>query len=63
MENLYKELHDCENRSEYLKMLAEKNGIDIHTVYAIADMLGPSEDFDGLVSSLEDIACEGNYFN
>jgi hypothetical protein len=25
----------------------------------LADMLGPSEDFDGLISSLEDFQCMG----
>lgn len=26
------------------------------TVSAIADLLGPTEDFDGLISSLDDVA-------
>jgi len=28
--------------------------IDRDTVYMMADLLGPTEDFDGLVTSLED---------
>jgi hypothetical protein len=39
------------NRTEYLKSLAEEYG---DKVYALADLLGENEDFDGLVTSLED---------
>jgi len=41
-----------ENRSDYLESLCEEYPRE--TVYALADILGPSEDFDGLVTSLED---------
>lgn len=44
------------NRREYLDSLAEDYGIDKQTVYTIASVLGSSEDFDGLVTSLEDMA-------
>jgi len=44
-----------ENRKDYLNSLADEYGIDKQTVYQLASMLGPSEDFDGLVSSLEDL--------
>lgn len=44
------------NRAEYLQGLAEENGVDLYIVLAISDMLGPSEDFDGLVSMVEDAA-------
>jgi hypothetical protein len=40
------------NRREYLESLCEE--YDRTTVFALADMLGPNEDFDGLVTSLED---------
>ena len=43
------------NRKEYLESLCED--YDPTIVYALADMLGPNEDFDGLVTSLEDY-CE-----
>jgi hypothetical protein len=46
------------SRRAYLDSLAEDYGIDRATVYMIADLLGPSEDFDGLVTSLEDYADE-----
>ena len=42
------------SRKEYLIDLADNLGVDLSVVFALADMLGPSEDFDGLVTSLED---------
>ena len=44
------------NRAEYLRSLAEENGVDLDIVLAIADALGPYEDFDGLVIMVEDAA-------
>ncbi len=43
-----------ESRRDYLTSLADDFGIDEETVFAIAEMLGSSEDFDGLLTSLED---------
>jgi len=43
-----------ENRKDYLDSLAEDYGIDRSMVYAAASMLGPNEDFDGLVTTLQD---------
>lgn len=43
-----------ENREAYLLSLADQFGVDYATVYALADVLGPNEDFDGLVSMIED---------
>jgi hypothetical protein len=40
------------NRADYLKSLKREYPAD--AVEALSDMLGPSEDFDGLVTSLED---------
>ena len=45
-----------ENRRAYLLSLSEDLGVDIKTVMILADLLGPNEDFDGLVTSLEDYA-------
>jgi len=42
------------NRKAYLKDLAEQYGISFGAVCALASMLGPDEDFDGLVSACED---------
>ena len=44
------------SRRDYLDSLADDLGIDNTTVYTLADLLGPSEDFDGLVTALEDYA-------
>ena len=44
------------DRRAYLESLCEE--YDRTTVYALAGMLGPNEDFDGLVTSLEDYADE-----
>jgi hypothetical protein len=52
--NVYQE-NGYENREEYLKSLSEEYGVDEDIVFVLADMLGPNEDFDGLVSELEDI--------
>jgi hypothetical protein len=53
-ENIYTE-NGYNDRKAYLKSLAEEYGVQYNTVAVLASMLGPSEDFDGLVSSLEDI--------
>ena len=44
------------SRKDYLTCLAEDMGIDVKTVFSLASMLGSSEDFDGLVTALEDIS-------
>jgi len=43
-----------ENRKDYLNQLAEEYEIDLNTVYAVASILGPNEDFDGLITSIQD---------
>ena len=42
------------DRKDYLNSLADDFEIDKETVYMMADLLGQSEDFDGLITSLED---------
>ena len=44
------------NRTQYLMSISEEYGVDLGTVYAVASMLGENEDFDGLLTSLEDYA-------
>jgi hypothetical protein len=51
--SIYQE-HGYANRMEYLKSLSQEYGIDLAMVCAAADMLGKNEDFDGLVTTLED---------
>jgi len=53
--NIYQE-EGFKNRMDYLKSLAHENGVDEEAVFMLADMLGSSEDFDGLVTSIEDMA-------
>jgi hypothetical protein len=48
------EASGCASRKEYLDSLCEDYDVDPMAVYALADVLGPGEDFDGLVTSLED---------
>ena len=47
--------YGAENRAEYLSMLADEYDVPLSTVRALAGILGPEEDFDGLVTSLEDL--------
>lgn len=44
------------DREDYLNNLADTYGVDFETVKVLADTLGPSEDFDGLVNMVEDAA-------
>lgn len=44
------------SRKDYLNSLADDFGIDKNTVYDLASVLGPEEDFDALVTELEDMA-------
>lgn len=46
------------SRRHYLESLAEENGVPFETVFALASILGPTEDFDGLVTAIEDHAAE-----
>ena len=52
--NIYQE-NGYADRDDYMTCLSEDYGIPIENVYSLAEMLGENEDFDGLVSALEDI--------
>ena len=52
--NIYQE-NGYADRDDYLTCLSEDYGVPIESVYNLAEMLGENEDFDGLVSALEDI--------
>jgi hypothetical protein len=41
------------DRDDYLEYLASE--YDPDAVYVLAELLGPDEDFDGLVTGLEDL--------
>jgi hypothetical protein len=53
MDNVYT-MNGYKNRRDYLENLASDMGLDRELVFSLASMLGSVEDFDGLVSSLED---------
>ncbi len=48
--------HGYTSRKDYLHCLASNNGISYRTVAMLANMLGPNEDFDGLVTELADLS-------
>lgn len=52
-ENIYQQ-NGYKDRMEYLVCLAEDYSAPLEHVIALADVLGPEEDFDGLVSNIED---------
>lgn len=52
-QNVYQE-NGFENRKEYLQFLADEYGVSLGDVLMIANTLGANEDFDGLVTSLQD---------
>jgi hypothetical protein len=47
-------VHGYKDRGDYLGSIADDRGIDRMAVDMIADVLGESEDFDGLINALED---------
>lgn len=46
------------NRQEYLRGLAGYYGLDLATVEMLSDALGGNEDYDGLITTLEDFSDE-----
>jgi len=42
------------NRDSYLSSLAEDYGLPLTLILEVSDLLGPSEDFDGLVSTISE---------
>jgi len=56
--NVYTE-NGYKDRDEYIELLAQEYGVDSNVVWSLADTLGESEDFDGLLSALEDAESYG----
>lgn len=54
----YHEDNACD-RFGYLAQLACEQGVALDTVVYLAELLGPAEDFDGLVAMIEDLALAG----
>jgi len=55
MKTVYKE-KGYEDRDDYLRCVSEDYDVDIDVVKDLADLLGPNEDFDGLVAALQDVS-------
>lgn len=53
--DIYQE-HGYDDRNDYLEALAYDNDVDVDVVMTLADLLGPNEDFDGLVNAVQDYA-------
>ena len=52
--NIYQE-RGFKSRTEYLEFLAEEYNVPLDVVRLLADTLGPEEDFDALLTSLDDV--------
>ena len=55
MNNIYVE-QGYKNRKDYLETLADNYGVPVGDVITLASILGSDEDFDGLVTRIEDYA-------
>ena len=60
--NVYQE-NGYLNRNQYLEELAEDYDLPVRKVKKLANMLGPEEDFDMLVSMVEELADEEYYYS
>lgn len=47
------------DRGDYLEQMAEQHGVALDTVIMVSDVLGSNEDFDGLVTTLQDAELMG----
>lgn len=52
-EDIYQE-KGYKSRKDYLQSLSGEYGISLETIYSLASLLGKDEDFDRLISALED---------
>jgi len=44
------------DRADYIVQLAEDYDVPVEDVWVLADLLGPTEDFDGLVVHVNDLS-------
>ena len=51
--NIYQE-NGYTDRKDYLQCMSDDYGVPLEVVISLAEVLDESEDFDGLVSALED---------
>lgn len=54
--NVYKRM-GFDNRKEYLLQLSNEYDMPSRDIFKMANLLGSSEDFDGLIVALEDFDC------
>ena len=54
MDDVYKR-HGYNSREDYIDSLADEYGVAKMLVWSLAELLGPNEDFDGLINALEDM--------
>ena len=52
-----------QTRKQYMDGLAVDFGLPRSVVFTAAGMLGPNEDFDGLITTLEDASESGEWDN
>lgn len=50
------EKNGYKDRKDYLESLVVEYNVPEDIVFSLADLLGPNEDFDGLVNAIEDYA-------
>lgn len=55
LDNTIYEQNGYKDRGDYLQSVANNYGTDMMVVSSMADVLGENEDFDGLISMLEDL--------
>ena len=48
--------HGYRDREDYLRCLADEFEVSFQEVALLSELLGPSEDFDGLRTAIEDFA-------
>lgn len=60
--NVYQQ-HGFDSRRAYLTSIAEDYGVRESAVFLLSQMLGCEEDFDGLISHLDDLGFDEDFSN
>lgn len=55
MDNTVYQRHGFKDRMHYFRHLVDEYDVHMDVIMTLAEMLGPNEDFDGLVAALEDM--------
>lgn len=51
--NIYQQ-HGYTDRLDYLKGISDEHNVPLNVVVSVAELMGDGEDFDGLVSAVQD---------